>query len=96
YKNSTWSDWPEPLRRREQTALQRIRKLKKDRIKYYLFVQYIFDQQWNDLKKYANDSNIKIIGDIPMYIDYDSVDVWANSHIFQLDHNDTMKPTVIA
>ncbi|CAF3169382.1 unnamed protein product, partial [Rotaria sp. Silwood2] len=45
HKNSTWSDWPVPLRRHEQTALQTIRELEKDRIEYYLFVQYIFDQQ---------------------------------------------------
>ncbi|CAF4379542.1 unnamed protein product, partial [Rotaria sp. Silwood2] len=78
HKNSTWSDWPVPLRRHEQTALQTIRELEKDRIEY------------------ANEFKIKIIGDIPMYIDYDSVDVWSNSHIFQLYHNDTMKSTVLA
>ncbi|CAF1070831.1 unnamed protein product [Rotaria sordida] len=96
HKDTIWCDWPEPLRRREQTALQMIRQLEKDRIEYYLFVQYIFDQQWKELKKYANDSKIKIIGDMPIYVDFDSVDVWSNSLIFQLDHDDTMKPTVIA
>ena len=72
-----------------------IRQIDKDRIEYYLFVQYIFFEQWEKLKKYANDNKIKIIGDIPIYVDYDSVDVWANTNIFQLDHNDTMKPTVM-
>ncbi|CAF4322232.1 unnamed protein product [Rotaria sp. Silwood2] len=96
YNDSIWSEWSESLRRHESYALQTIRELERDRIEYYVFVQYIFDQQWKGLRKYANDSRIKIIGDIPMYIDYDSVDVWSNSFMFQLDHNDTMKPTVVA
>lgn len=55
----------------------------------------IFSQQWNKLKKYANDSKIKIIGDMPIYLDYDSADVWSNTILFQLDHQDTLKPTVM-
>ena len=73
-----------------------IRQIDKDRIEYYLFEQYIFHQQWFQLKKYANDSKIKIIGDMPIYVDYDSADVWSNTDLFQLDHNDTMKPIVMA
>jgi len=45
---------------------------------------YLFNQQWNQFKKYANHFNIKIIGDMPMYLDYYSVDVWANQHLFEL------------
>ncbi|CAF3483830.1 unnamed protein product, partial [Rotaria sp. Silwood2] len=96
YNDSIWSEWPESLRRREQYALKTIRELERDRIEYYVFVQYIFDQQWKDLRKYVNDSKIKIIDDIPMYVDYDSADVWSNSYMFRLDHNDTMKPTFVA
>ncbi|CAF4482563.1 unnamed protein product [Rotaria sp. Silwood2] len=96
YNDSIWSEWPESLSKREEYALKTIRELERDRIEYYVFVQYIFDQQWKDLRKYANSSKIKIIGDIPMYVDYDSADVWSNSYMFQLDHNDTMKPIFVA
>ncbi|CAF1201455.1 unnamed protein product [Adineta steineri] len=96
YENDAWCDWPEPLRRREESALEMIRQINKDRIQYYLFVQYIFHSQWFQLKKYANDSKIKIVGDMPIYVDYNSADVWSNTDLFQLDHQDTMKPTVLA
>jgi 4-alpha-glucanotransferase len=95
YEGVSWCDWPESLRRRHQSALDSIRQNEKDRLEYHLFVQYIFDKQWKQLKQYANDKNIKIIGDMPMYVDYHSVDVWANSHLFKLDSN-TIKPTVVS
>lgn len=56
-------------------------------IDFWKFVQYMFYTQWYDLKAYANKKGIKIIGDIPIYVSYDSVDVWKNPHLFQLDKN---------
>ncbi|CAF3187358.1 unnamed protein product [Rotaria sp. Silwood2] len=94
YSNGTWADWPDSLRRHQSSALDDIRQQQKDRIQYHLFVQYVFHQQRFELKKYANDHHIKIVGDMPIYIDYDSVDVWAHADLFQLDEN-TMKPTWI-
>ncbi|CAF1181581.1 unnamed protein product [Rotaria sordida] len=95
YKNGTWADWPDSLRRHQSSALDQIRQEQKDRIQYHLFVQYVFYQQWLELKKYANDRHIKIMGDMPIYIDYDSVDVWAHTDLFQLDKN-TMQQIVTA
>lgn len=54
------------------------------------FIQFEFFSQWNEIKKYANSRNIKIIGDLPFYVSYDSVDVWANRELFQLDDNGKM------
>lgn len=51
------------------------------------FIQYEFFNQWDKIKKYANSKGIKIIGDIPIYVDLDSSDVWANKHLFKLDKN---------
>ena len=56
-------------------------------IEFWRFVQYTFYTQWYDLKSYANKKGIKIIGDIPIYVSYDSVDVWKNPHLFQLEKN---------
>ena len=54
-------------------------------VKFYRFLQFLFDSQWQALKTYANDNGIRIIGDIPIYVAYDSADVWANTEQFLLD-----------
>lgn len=59
----------------------------KDSIGFYNFVQYIFFKQWNALKGYANKNGIQIIGDAPIFVAYDSADVWANPHLFNLDQD---------
>lgn len=58
------------------------------------FIQYEFFTEWAEIKKYANSKNIKIIGDIPIYVSYDSADVWAHPELFLLDEN--QKPTEVA
>ena len=59
-----------------------------------MFTQYLFFQQWSDLKKYANEKGVKIIGDAPIYVAMDSADVWAHPELFQLDENNL--PTLVA
>jgi len=66
----------------------------KKQINFHKFCQFIFFAQWTKLKKYANDRNIKIIGDIPIFISADSSDAWANSQLFQFDENKV--PTKVA
>ena len=63
-------------------------------MKYYYFVQFIFYKEWMALKKYANEKEIKIIGDIPLFVSLDSADVWANQKLFRLDSKGY--PTVVA
>ncbi len=81
----SWKGWPEPLRMREGSALEKYRSQYKDKVEYHKFLQFIFDRQWNDLKTYANDKGIQLIGDIPIFTGFDCADVWAYPHLFQLD-----------
>jgi 4-alpha-glucanotransferase len=89
-----WSRWPEELRDRHPEALKRESKELADDILKEKFLQYIFFSQWFALKNYCDSRDIKILGDIPIYVNYDSTDVWANPDIFKLD--DQRKPECVA
>ncbi len=89
-----WYQWEQPLRTRNPDAMWHARQRLKDRIRFYCFVQYLFDRQWKALRTYACQQGISIIGDVPIYVPLDSVDVWSNPELFQLD--DTMLPTAVA
>ena len=82
-----WMDWEEPLRNRHPDDIHRIKTRYEEDIRYHAFVQYQFERQWNALRRYANDRDIQIIGDIPIYVSLDSADVWENHDLFQLDDN---------
>jgi 4-alpha-glucanotransferase len=83
----TWQNFPTDLRNRKRQSLDDWYEKEERFILYNKFLQYIFFKQWDSLKKYSNDNGIKIIGDIPYYVNYDSSDVWANQEIFKLDDN---------
>lgn len=83
----SWLDWPEVIRSRDPKVLEERRKKLAAEITYQQFLQYIFRQQWDKLKKYANDNNVQIIGDIPIYPSMDSADVWSNPSYFQFDED---------
>ena len=87
YNNQSFNNWPNELKNREEKAIEKFKTEHKNLIDYYIKQQYIFYKQWTKLKKYANKNNVRIIGDIPIYIDYDSVDVWAHPKEFLLDEN---------
>ncbi len=84
FQGKMWSEWPAELRDRHQDALHRMREELSDNITYIKFLQYIFFKQWFLLKKYCYHKNIQILGDMPIYITYDSVDVWTNPELFKL------------
>lgn len=85
YKGKPWYEWPLPLRQRQpETLAQTIKQLDAE-IRYHIFEQYLFFSQWRDLRAYANQQGIQIIGDLPIYVALDSVDVWSNQQLFQLD-----------
>ena len=65
-----------------------------DEIRFYEFLQYLFDKQWRSLKAYANKKKIRIIGDIPIYVAFDSADTWSHPELFELDEKGF--PTVVA
>jgi 4-alpha-glucanotransferase len=87
HEGKLWTGWDRRLVIREKSALKEwADKLSKD-ILFHKFVQYMFDKQWQELKKYANDKGIKIVGDLPIFVAYDSSDVWANKELFDIDEN---------
>lgn len=89
-----WNEWDPAIRTRQRKAMDEWRTKLADRIRFHQFNQWLFFTQWLDIKKYANKRNIKIIGDIPIFVAYDSADVWANPDLFSLDKNGN--PTVVA
>ena len=89
-----WLDWPEELRLRDGDALQEQREALAESIGLHYFLQFVFFRQWNALRAYANEKDIQIIGDIPIYVPLDSADVWANPELFQLD--ESRRPVKVA
>lgn len=83
----TWQDFPKDLRQRHERSIDDWKEREQHFILYNKFIQYLFFKQWKSLKEYSNKNGIKIIGDLPYYINYDSSDVWANQEIFKLDKN---------
>ena len=83
----SWHEWPKGFRERDSFTLEEFNQNNQDTIVFYQFIQYLFYQQWQALKDYANEKGIKIIGDIPIYVAYDSADTWASPILFQLDEN---------
>ncbi|MCR5278404.1 MAG: 4-alpha-glucanotransferase [Lachnospiraceae bacterium] len=79
------SEWDKDIRVRKPEAMEEYRSKYAKEADFYKFQQYFFAKQWSKLKKYANDKGIKIIGDIPIYVAYDSSDVWASPELFDLD-----------
>lgn len=90
----TFSCFPQEYKFREQSAIKKFRKEHKNEYLFWLFLQYVFKKQWTSLKNYVNSLGIKIIGDIPLYVAYDSSDVWCNPQLFKLDEE--LHPTDVA
>jgi 4-alpha-glucanotransferase len=80
-----WSLWPAELALRDPVALTAARKRLLDQIQYYEFTQFLFHRQWSELRRYANQHGVQVIGDIPIFVAYDSADVWAHRDLFRLD-----------
>jgi 4-alpha-glucanotransferase len=89
-----WPDWPEDIRMRTPDAMAEWGKRVAEDIRFHKFVQFLFQKQWQELRRYANDRGIRIIGDIPIFVAYDSADVWSQQSQFQLGPDG--KPTFVA
>jgi 4-alpha-glucanotransferase len=89
-----WSDWPKALAQREPAALSEARHKFASQIRFWEFAQWCFYRQWERLRTYANERGIRIVGDAPIFIAYQSAEVWANPHLFLLNENG--KPNVVA
>ena len=94
FENVEWLKWDKDIRFRQPEALQRYCKIFSQEIEFYQFLQYKFYEQWSSLKKYANEHGVEIIGDMPIYVALDSVDVWVNPGLFELDEE--RKPVCVA
>lgn len=87
FGGKSWIEWAEDIRLRYGFALDYYRRELYYEIEFYKYIQFKFQEQWHKLKKYANEQGIQIIGDIPIYVAFDSSDTWANPQLYQLDEN---------
>lgn len=94
FKGAVWGDWQWEIRDRQEHALETLRHELEVEINRQKFYQFLFFKQWNALKNYTNDHNITLFGDIPIYVNYDSADVWSHPDIFKLNGN--KKPVAVA
>lgn len=94
FNYSAWYDWDDDIKFRKKDKMDKYKNELGDEIEYHIFVQYLFFSQWNRLKKYAHENDVKIIGDMPIYVAMDSADVWASPKNFQLDGE--LNPTEVA
>ena len=94
FGGAPWYQWEGALKFRNGDALWNARQELKDEIRFYSFVQYIFYKQWNELRNYAHNNGVSIIGDVPIYVPYDSVEVWSSPEFFQLTEN--LDPVAVA
>ena len=85
FDRKSWDQWEEDIRLRKPEAIAAYQEQLSAEIDFYEFLQYLFAGQWAGLKTYANEQGIEIIGDIPIYVAFDSADTWANPKLFQLD-----------
>ena len=86
----SWLAWPEEeIRLRRPEALRRCREELKEEIELFEYLQFLFFGQWNELRAYAHEKKIKILGDLPIYVALDSADVWASPENFQLDEENS-------
>jgi 4-alpha-glucanotransferase len=92
--SKTWNQWDTPLAKREPEALARARTEHADAIDKHSFQQFLFARQWKELGDYSRQQGVKLIGDIPFFVAYDSCDVWSHPELFKLD--DHGKPTVVS
>lgn len=94
FNNQSWTKWDEEFKQFDSEKVRRFETEHGEEIFFWVFTQYYFLNQWERLKKYANDNSINIIGDLPIYVSEDSADVWANSALFNLD--ETKTPITVA
>lgn len=95
FDDKAWTEWPDPLiKYRNPDTIDYYLRLLYEDVMFWKFTQFLFYKQWAELKKYANDSGIKLFGDMPIYVAMDSADTWANHEVFWLD--DERKPVCVA
>jgi len=94
FNGQSWLDWGKEYRLRNKKALDKVKEEHKTEIDFWVWIQFVADEQYHRLKMFANHHSVRIIGDIPIYVALDSSDVWANYKYFQLDKD--RRPTLVA
>ena len=94
YDGGAWDLWPKTLRLREAAAIKEARRTLAGLVVRFSFYQFLFFRQWKNVHEYAHEKGVQIIGDIPIFVAFDSSDVWAHPDLFYLDKNGN--PTVVA
>jgi 4-alpha-glucanotransferase len=89
-----WNGWPSALRKRQPAAIQDFKLNNQDAVERHIFRQFLFFRQWQAVRDYCRKKGITILGDAPIFVAYDSSDVWANPDLFYLDNQGN--PTVVA
>jgi 4-alpha-glucanotransferase len=82
---SSWSAWPQPIRDRSSCDIKGLKKIVYKEVELQKFLQFLFFKQWKNLKRHVNSNGISIFGDVPIYVDHESSDVWSHPFIFKLD-----------
>lgn len=94
FQGHTWKDWPSEIKNRDSGTLRNLKEKFRENMEKEKFLQFMFLRQWKALKDYCHQKMVHIIGDIPIYVDYHSVDVWSHPELFKLDEN--QKPRAVA
>jgi len=94
YQKQSWNHWPADLARREPAALEKARAELAEETNVRRVIQFFFYEQWRALRSYCAQKSIRIVGDIAIFVDYDSADVWANPHLFRL--KDDLSPEFVS
>ena len=95
FQGESWNNWPADIAKRKPHAITKWKQELASEIEFHKFLQFEFFRQWLALKRYTNELNIQILGDIPIYVAHDSADVWAHPEIFSLDEK-TGAPKMMA
>jgi 4-alpha-glucanotransferase len=91
FKHVSWIDWPEPYKNRQPAVLRKVKQRYAHEIAVIKFTQFLFFRQWRVLKHFANKKGVAMFGDIPIFVAFDSADVWAKPHLFKLDTHKNMQ-----
>ncbi len=94
YKLASWNEWPRELARCEPAALERVRKGLAADLKIRSALQFAFYEQWQALRRYSSERSIRIVGDVAIFVNYDSADVWTHRDLFRL--NEMLEPDVVS
>ncbi len=94
FRRLPWNEWPREIARRDPSALARLRSEQKDKLDEVRFLQFAFFEQWGALRSYCAARGIRVIGDVSIFVNYDSADVWTYPELFRL--KDDLSPEVVA